>query len=434
MLTLLLILLQSAAGQLSKEYKDKFLEADFNFLTQDYTKALNQYENLLVVDPYNGNLNYMCGLCCTKIPGKDLAAIKFFKEAICNIDPGYKGGSYKETHAPPVAYLLLANSYHRSERFDDALQYYRFYRDSTGLSKLSEIEFVNHQMKSCEMASVMVRNPLTVKLENILDAKDQNYSRCHPLISGNDSTIVFLEFNESTRQILMVSRKKDEWTQARIINIELGVSADFYPTALSFDGSELYLVHKDIFNSDIYVSKYENNRWKKAVPLGRNVNSRYNETHASISSDGLTLFFTSNRKGGHGGLDIYRSSKNPDGSWNEAENLGATINTIYNEETPFLSRKDTKLYFSSEGHKTMGGYDIFFAEIKETGKWTEPENLGYPINSVSDDLFYNPGWKDMCGYYAWSEKGQDKRELKMINLVNEGSSGSEQYSIQPLLP
>ncbi len=406
--------------QLPANYKRRFLEADFYYQVDDYQKALDIFEDLLVVDPENNNLNFLCGLCCTNIPNANTKAINYFEEAVLDIDPSYNWGSYKETQAPEKAYFLLAKSYHLNARFEEAIHFYEIFRDSTSLKKFSETEYVNSQIKSCELASSMVAKPLKVKFGNLLEKDGGNYSRSHPLLSENDSLMIYLEFDSNNaKRINMTTRNGDGWSRSRVINLELGVTSDYSPTALSADGTVLFLVRRDYYISDIYVSHYRNKRWTKVIPLNSNINTKYKETHASVSADGNTLYFTSDRKGGYGGMDIYWSRLSPDGEWNDAVNLGPVINTIYNEETPFLTRNDTKLYFSSEGHRTMGGYDIFYSQKNENEFWSDPENLGYPVNTAGDDLFYNPGWKDECGYYTWSATGQLKSDIKTILILPE---------------
>ena len=125
-------------------------------------------------------------------------------------------------------------------------------------------------------------------------------------------------------------------------------------------------------------------------PLNKNINSPYHETHASISADGKTLYFTSNRPGGQGGMDIYKSEIDEQGEWGKAVNLGSVVNTPYNEETPIINQDDNILYFSSQGHLNMGGYDVFHSLKMGNDKWREPVNMGSPVSTTDDDLFYYP--------------------------------------------
>ncbi len=144
----------------------------------------------------------------------------------------------------------------------------------------------------------------------------------------------------------------------------------------------------------------------RQLHLDPSVNTGADETHASITADGKTLYFTSSRRGGLGGLDIYRSNRLPSGIWGEAENLGAKINTPEDEETPFLADDGKRLYFSSKGHFNMGGQDVFFSPVTETGNWKDPVNIGFPINTTGDDLFYYPIGDGSQGFISRIERDE----------------------------
>jgi len=163
--------------------------------------------------------------------------------------------------------------------------------------------------------------------------------------------------------------------------------------------------------------------------LGENINSNQAETHASVSSDGNTLYFTSNKKGGLGGLDIYSSKKMKNGQWGSGENLGPKINTIYNEETPFLAADGQTLYFSSEGHYNMGGFDIFYSGLKENGKWDNPTNIGYPVNTTRDNVFYNPVGAGYIGYISKINRdGLGNKDIFRIEIISEKDETISEFS------
>ena len=134
-------------------------------------------------------------------------------------------------------------------------------------------------------------------------------------------------------------------------------------------------------------------------PLDENINSKWNEVHASITADGKRLYFASDRKGGVGGYDIWYSDLQPNGKWGKSVNMGPTINTKLDEDTPFASEDGKVLFFASQGHENMGGYDIFYS-IKDGNQWSKAINLGYPINTTLDDKFYFPLGDGTTGYMA----------------------------------
>jgi outer membrane protein OmpA-like peptidoglycan-associated protein len=208
------------------------------------------------------------------------------------------------------------------------------------------------------------------------------------------------------------------WTAPVNITPQIQSDGDQYVSSLSFDGKTLYLTREDAFYSDIYISIFQNGKWSKSEPLaGQDINTKYWESHASISHNGKTLYFTSNRKGGFGEMDIYKSILQDDNQWGQPVNLGTVINSALNEDTPFITENDSILYFSSQGHENMGGYDMFKSKIGPANQWSAPENLKYPINTTDDNLFYYP-WHNARIIYA--------------SLIRPEGLGKEDiYAIQP---
>ena len=174
------------------------------------------------------------------------------------------------------------------------------------------------------------------------------------------------------------------------------------------------------YDGIIYTSQFENGIWLPYVKLNENINTKYWESHATISHDNKKLYFTTNRKGTLGGLDIYVSTRDSTGDWGPAVNLGPVINTPYNEESPFLSQDDKTLFFSSRGHFNMGGYDIFFSTLLDNGEWSVPLNVGYPMNSTDDDVFFKPLKEGYEGYYSKeSPGGLGKLDIYRIEIFSD---------------
>jgi hypothetical protein len=199
----------------------------------------------------------------------------------------------------------------------------------------------------------------------------------------------------------------------------LGFDADVYPVALSHDGTEMILYYDDDYIGNLYYSRMEDGLWSPATKLGEDISTKFWESHACFSRDGNTLYLTSNRKGTYGGLDIYMAEKQDDGKWGAPVNLGSTINTRYNEESPYISEDGKTLYFSSYGHYNMGGYDIFYSRKNEDGSWAEPVNMGYPINTTDDDLYFQPFDKGHAAYYSiYSPNGIGRHDIYYMNIYS----------------
>ena len=402
---ILLLLLLSAGvalnGQYTKEFKRIFFDADYLMETGFYEEAYNRYKNLLTLDPGNYNILYHCGECCLNIPGKEEEAITYLKEAAEGITPSYKGKSHKESGAPVITYYLLGEAYHLNSQYSEAINRYSEYLEMAKKEDPQLLEYARMQIEACKRAANVQKSRPEFEFHGVLEHFVDDLPSCsNPVISGDGNTLVFLVDYPSDKKVMMSTRTDRVWSRPRVINSELGMVGETYPVSISYDGKDLYLVHYYYSHSDIFVSHLERNRWSEAEALGYQINGRTSETHASISKDGQKLYFTSNKRGGLGGFDIYVSYRTANGDWGPSQNLGEVINTPFEEYTPFIADNDSILFFSSQGHASMGGADVFESRLQANGTWSEPENLGYPVNTPGDDLFFNPGWNEQESYYA----------------------------------
>ncbi len=182
----------------------------------------------------------------------------------------------------------------------------------------------------------------------------------------------------------------------------------------------VYRTNKELTGGDLYFSVFENTNWSNLEKLPEAINSKYAESSASLSEDGNILYFSSDRDGGYGGKDIYRSIRFGNGDWSLPLNLGPTINSKFDDDAPFISADGKSLYFSSKGHKTIGGFDIFKLSLKEDGNsWSLPQNLGYPVNTVKDDIYFVTTEDENKGYYSSSrDGGYGGQDIYRINLID----------------
>jgi outer membrane protein OmpA-like peptidoglycan-associated protein/tetratricopeptide (TPR) repeat protein len=401
LLFMLLAAATALSGQYTKEFKRIFFDADYLFETEFYEEAFSRYKNLLTLDPGNSNILFHCGVCCLHILGSEDQAITYLKEAVEGVSPSYKDKSHKESGAPVFTYFLLGQAYHLDYQFSNAEESYSKYLELGSDQGQLQLEYARVQIEACKRASKIVRTRPGFEFQSVLEHFDKDLPSCsNPVISGDGNILIFLVDYPSDKKIMMTSRSDSLWSRPRVINSEIGMVGETSPVSLSYDGLDLYLAHQYYSHSDIFVSHFEGNRWTEAEPLGYKINGRTSENHASISRDGESLYFTTDVRGGYGSYDIYVSRLEEKGEWGEALNLGPTINTPFEERTPFISGNDSILFFSSQGHTTIGGLDVFYSKLNIDGSWSEPENLGYPVNTTSDDLFFNPGWDELEGYYA----------------------------------
>ncbi len=403
-------------GQYTKEFKRIFFDADYLTETGFYEEAFNRYKNLLTLDPGNCNILFHCGASCLNIPGNEELAINYLKEAAEGVTLSYKEKSHKEPGAPVITYYMLGRAYHLNYQFPEALTEYTEYLEVGTDQDEIQLEYARMQIEACKRAANIKRTRPAFEFQGVLEHFEDDLPSCsNPVISGNGDMLIFLVDYPSDKKVMMSTRTDSLWTRPRVINSEIGMVGETYPVSLSFDGKDLYLAHQYYSHSDIFVSHLQGKRWTEAEALGYNINGRTSEDHASISRDGQSLYFTTDVRGGYGSSDIYVSHLTEKGDWGEAKNLGPNINTSFEEHTPFISNNDSILFFSSQGHASIGGVDVFHSRLQPDGSWSEPENLGYPVNTTGDDLFFNPGWDELESYYA--VRREDDPTSSTINMA-----------------
>ncbi len=398
--------------------RNVFLDAESWFLFEEYSEALPLYESLLKSDPGNDNLNYKIGICLLNDPYQKDKAIQHLLDASKNINPDYKQNNFKERTAPPDVLYYLGTAYLVNELLNQAIESYEEFLEVMDHDVYDE-ELVLAQIQSCRNAQRLKTMPVDIDLMLMDSLINTRYSDIRPVVSGDGTKMAFVTELPFYDGAFYTEKTEEGWSYPQIITQLMGFDADVYPVALSYDGSEMILYYDDDYIGNLYYSRMEDGMWTPAIKLGEHISTKYWESHACFSKDGQALYFTSNRKGSYGGLDIYLSEKQSDGKWGSPVNLGSTINTRYNEESPYISEDGQMLYFSSYGHYNMGGYDVFYSRKKEDGSWAEPVNIGYPINTTDDDLFFQPINKGIAAYYSiYSPLGIGRNDIYYMNIYS----------------
>jgi hypothetical protein len=314
-------------SQSKLENRNKFYEAESWILFEDYKEALPVYLQLLQVFPDNANLKYRVGLCYINTPGEKEKAISFLEDAVKNINPKYKEGKIKETGAPYDALYYLANAYRINNQLDKAIETYYLFKKNLD-SEVYDSNIVNLQIQSCINAKELIGVPLYIKEYNLGSNINEERTDFYPVVSENEDLLIFSKIEALYNGIFYSRKINGQWQSPLNMNELLKFDTDLYPTSLSKDGKTLYMYSSAEFDGIIYTSTLENNVWSPLIKLNDNINTKYWESHATISHDNNKLYFTSNRKGTIGGLDIYVSKRDSTGNWGAAENLGPVINTL----------------------------------------------------------------------------------------------------------
>jgi len=425
---------QKEADTLPKiNFKAIFDRAEAYMLDDNFEKALPLYDSLVTENYKNGSWNFKLGLCYLHSATEYSKAVVYLENAIAASSVNTKDNSFKEDKAPVMSYLYLGDAYHRNYRFDDAIEAYKKFLSFINPQNKFYTTFVDHKIQICLYAKELIANPVNMVIKNMGPDINSPYPDYSPVLSADESMLLFTsrrpenigglmdEDGKYFEDIYMAYRNDDEtgWKPAKNVGPPINTSGHEATIGASIDGQVLFIYKDDEDSGSVYITNMQGDNWSVPEKIKGDVNSGYWETHATLSADGSTLYFVSNRPGGFGGRDIYRCKKLPNGDWSMAMNLGSAINTAYEEDSPFLQPGSNTLYFSSEGHKSMGGFDIFSSTYEDTGivgGWSEPQNLGYPINTTGDDLFYVPTIDKKRAYF--SSAAQDSYGANDIYMLS----------------
>ena len=335
-------------------------------------------------------------------------------------------------HRDAQIHFAIGKAYHLDMQWDKAVDEYKTFQSVTPNLKDNKAlyEEVIKKIQECYDGKTLVSKPVRVFIDNVGDAINSQYSDYGPLISADESEMFFTScrasttgggidelWNEYFEDVYRSTKVNGKWTQAQ--NIGAPINTKRHDAAMGFspDGQTMFIYYDEKGDGNIFQSTLTGTVWSKPERLNKNINTDAKETSASLSSDGKTLYFVSNRLGGIGGRDIYVSTKDDKGKWGKAVNIGPTINTQYDEEGVFIHPDGKTLYFSSKGHNTMGGYDIF-KSVFENGNWQEPENIGYPINTPDDDVFFVMAANGKHGYYSsFNTNGFGEKDIYMVTFL-----------------
>lgn len=409
----------TCAGQSADEQRVIFTEAESHYLFGEYELANPLYLILNEFMPGNANIKFKIGNSYLNIPDERSKAIPFLEDAVKGATAEAKADNFREQNAPLEAWFALANAYRINNELDKAINTYQTYLKLVNESGQEiNTEFVNQQITSCRNAIRLMQEPVDVEKINLGSIINQGSVNFNPAISFDGNSLVYTESRGLENAIFYTVKERGVWQTPVEITSTIGDGKDCSTSSLNADGTEMYLYKTDNFDGNIYVSYLVDGTWSKIKKLNRNINTRYYESHAAISYDGTKLYFTSNRPGGLGELDIYVSTRDKGDNWGSAVNLGPAVNTAFNENTPFITMNDSVLFFSSEGHSNMGGYDIF-KSINLGAVWKTPENLGFPINTTDDDIFFQPYENGISGFYS-VHTGYKNSEIFRVNIGVEG--------------
>lgn len=390
----------------------------YNLEYPNYSKALELYLQAQDFNPNNAMLNFKIGDCYIH-GGFKLKSLPYLEKAF-KLNP---------TIHPEIHYLL-GRAYHLNEKFDLGKKHYNLYiQGLTGKDVADNLAKAKKRIEECNNGIELVKTPIRVFVDNLgptINTKDPEFG---PVVTADEDGMYFTSRRSNTtggladadgvymEDIYVAYSFGKKWTAAQNLGEPICSKAHDATMGVSPDGQKLFIYRDDGGNGEIYECDLEGDKWSEPHRMKSPINTKYHESSASISPDNKKLYFVSQREGGFGSRDIYIGTKSDKGKWDKAENIGPVINTQYGEEGAFIMPDGKTLYFSSEGHKSMGGYDIF-KTVFENGKWSTPENLGYPVNTPDDDVFFVLAASGKRGYYSSiKEKGYGEKDIYVVSFL-----------------
>lgn len=388
-----------------------------------YDEALQEYLKAYEYNSVNAALNYKIGVCHFQQHNNE-KAVQFFNKALA-----------EDGETVPEIFYLLARAYHLNHEFKNAIPSYQRCLAPKVIDEL-EVgkERINIYIRQCNNAKDLLENPVRVNVRNLGPDINSEYDDYGPVFIG-DSVLYFTsrrKHNQNTERwpgdkryysnIYRAGKENGEWRGADLLKGNVFSDHNNAIVEATTDPQRLYVYrgHKD--DGDIYYFEHKNSDWRGPKNFSGRINTNAKESSMCFTNNGTTVYFVSEMdKNSFGGKDIFFSKKNSKGKWSDPINVGGLINTSLNEEGVFVNETNDKMYFSSEGHNSMGGYDVFVVERNADGNWQEPENIGYPVNTPYDDVLYRiiTGEEDKAYYSTVREDSYGGKDIYQIIFLGE---------------
>ena len=358
----------------------------------DFTGSLNTYREVEKNNPKDPSVLHYIGFCYFNLKQNQKAKEYLLKSLEVN------------PTAEPYNHLVLGKIYQVEGDFDKAIQEFTLFKSAPKQDKES-IEDAEVLMTQCQNAKIMMASPLDIEISNLGPEINSKYDDKNPCITADGSKLVFTSRrpkNEASAvdiegdntyfediYLSVFDTATKQFGKALEVPGSINTKAHDAVTSISPDGKQIFIYKNDVDDKtsrggEVFVSKVSNGKWRTPEPIGKPISSTYWEGGACVSPDGKKYFFTSERNGGFGGSDIWMVEKLNKKEWGKPVNLGAEVNTIYDEAGMFLAPDGKTLFFCSNSAASMGSYDVF-KTVFENGKWSKPSNLGYPINSSAKE-------------------------------------------------
>ncbi len=377
----------NSIAQISKSNKNLFKQAVILFNNEDYFSALPLFLDFNKLYPNDFETNYYIAACYLNTPYQKTLAIPYLEFSVKN----------DKNILPPTIYKDMGLIYQLDYKFDSAITNYNKYLKQSYNDDVF-IQEVKQNIENCNYAKYAIKDSINIEIEALPKEINDNNSCGFPFITTDNEFIFFTKtFRknigvisvDSVSKVLYSKKINNKWQQAKEIIIDKKNNYNnIFLVGISPQGGELFFrIDIDSTNSDLFICKLDGDSCTELKPFNSIINSKFKESMCSITADGKDFYFTSNRPGGYGGFDIYRVTQNENNEWCNPINIGPEINTIFDEDGPFIHPDKQTLYFSSKGHSGFGGFDFFVSQFQFfQNAWEIPSNLGFPLNTTYNDV------------------------------------------------
>lgn len=384
--------------------KQSLREAERFFGIRAYAEALTHFIEAIEAGEKDPLVHYKTGVCYLKMPGgsEQARAIPYLKYAL-----------EQGANIPVITWYELGEVQLRDEDVDGAITSFLKYKDLTTSDKNAQAK-AQDALFTCYTALAMMAMPRDLKVTNMGPIINTPYTEYNPVVSADESVMAFTALRPNTgktrtsdkfiEEVYISYNHSGSWSEPRVVPIASQFNVG--TAGISADGQKMLIYMGGVSDPGVIMQITRSGEdWSNPAVVAPTLNHpRYMETTASITPDGKTIYFASDRPGGLGGLDIWRIEKKPDGSWSGATNLGAPVNSPANEDAPFIHPDMKTLFFTSDGHESMGGRDIFMSKLVGD-RWRTPENMGYPINTTANDNYFTLIADGTRAYFSSDRKG-----------------------------
>jgi outer membrane protein OmpA-like peptidoglycan-associated protein len=370
--------------------------------------AISFYEKALAKEPLFAEAYHRLGQVYELSGLKDLAFSNYEKSL--KINP--------ELPSTAIIYHILGTNSFEKGLYSKAIEQFSKFIDLSPKS-YSLVKKAKKTIENASFSIEAVKNPLKISPSSLGKGVNVFHSQYFPSLTADKEILIFTGYNRVNQdENLYISYYKNKaWSHPIPLSPNINSPENEGTAAISADGRTLVFTACNTKNGlgscDLFVSYKQGNQWPKAINLGETINTREWESQPSLSADGTVLYFVSDRKGGLGKRDIYISYKDEYGNWSMAQNIGNQINTPEDEISPFIHPNGISLFFASDGYPGLGGMDIFFSE-KINNNWSPPENFGYPINTVRDQVSLFITADSKKGYYSFEQNQNESSRNSLL--------------------